>query len=107
MASLFSTLVGEDDKWNQPDPDYTAIDAVLGHAAATNRADAALALVNTAVHTPTVFLFQLTAEPTNIYVGHSPTFFSADLTNATPFDNNVMALIGDDIAHAVGSVTLN
>ena len=102
MASLFSSLAVEAAKWHRHRPPYADIDNAIGHGVGATRADAARALVNTTSHTPTVIVFQLSNDPTNLYVGHNPTFYNADIGSATNYDNHVMVLVGDNIPTAVG-----
>ena len=104
MASLFSSLTVEAAKWHRHRPLYTDIDTAIGHGSGATRADVARALVNTTSHTPTVIVFQLSDDPTNLYIGHNPTFYNADIGSATNYDNHVMVLVGDNIPTAVGWV---
>ena len=104
MAALFSTLTTTVEQWTRPDPDHRTLSNTLGHAAGSNRAAASAGLVNSAVHSPIVIAFQLTADPTNIYIGYNPTVFPGDLHNATPFDGLVHVMVGDDVETAMGMV---
>ena len=80
MAALFSTLATTAGQWSRPDPDYGTLTGTLGHAAASNRAVAAAALVNTAAHSPVVVAFQLTADREKICVGYNPALFPLTYT---------------------------
>ena len=104
MAALFSTLTTTAEQWTRPNPDCGTLSNTLGHAAGSNRAAASAGLVNSAVHSPIVVAFQLTADPANIYIGYNPTVFPGDLHNATPFDGLVHVMVGDDVETAMGMV---
>ena len=104
MAALFSTLATTAEQWTRPDPDHGTLSNTLGHAAGSNRAVTAAGLVSSAVHSPIVVAFQLTVDPTNIYIGYNPTVFPADLHNATPFDGLVHVMVGDNVETAMGMV---
>ena len=104
MAALFSTLATTAEQWTRPDPDCGTLSNALGHTSGNNRAVTAAALVNSAAHSPIVLAFQLSADRDNIYIGYNPTLFPADPHNATPLDNHVHVMIGDDIETAMGMV---
>ena len=104
MAALFSTLATTAEHWTRHIPNHASLTAVLGNASASTRTEAASSLVSNAAHSPTVVAFQLTTDPTNIYIGYHPTAFPADLHNATAYDNGVLLMVGDDIEHAMGMV---
>ena len=45
--------------------------------------------------------FVLTGDVDHIHVGYAPSLFPADLAMATPFDDKVVILVGDDLNLAV------
>ena len=100
MAALYSRIASNAALWSRHEPDYAAQLAVVGPAAASDRATTSTAIVNANAHSPTVVAFMLNADPTKIYIGHSPTRFPADMIEATPFDDHVMVLVGDDLDEA-------
>ena len=104
MASLFSTLATTAGAWTRANPNYPTIAGAMGHTAVHNRSTAGTSLAGVAVHTPTVIAFQLSSDPHRIYIGYHPTHFPGDIHNATPFDNLVMVLVGDNIDTAMGLV---
>ena len=107
MADLFSNLVRDDRLWGNPNADYDALLGVVGGAAASDRAVTKAAIINSAVNTPTGCAFMLDGDLEHIYVGHSPTGYPSDPTDATPFDGLATFLVGDDIRNVTAVVLPN
>ena len=104
---LFSTLFADPTKWATPDPGHALVLASVGGASAASTTAAKRDILNMAVHSPTVLCFILDADPDHIYVGHSPTVHPAALGTASPCDNLMVVLVGDDSDAAVPIVLPN
>ena len=53
-------------------------------------------LVSLATRTPTLIAFVPDNDNDAIYIGHSLTIYPSDPANTLPFDDEVIALVGDD-----------
>ena len=53
-------------------------------------------LVLHATRSPVVLAFISTSDPDRIHFGHSPTLYPPIAGDATPFDNQLVLLVGDD-----------
>ena len=95
-APLFSTLFGDASLWTSPDPAYPDVANLTDGNSTRNRNDVRQTISNLAARSPAVLAFTLDSEPDHIYVGHSPTFYPADLSHAAPFDDQLVVLVGDD-----------
>ena len=89
----YATLLGDAALWANLPPNYLALAGVIGDAA-TNWADTQVAIANITQHTPTILAFVLDNNLDYIYVGHTPTVYPADPTEAMPFDNHMGILVG-------------
>ena len=98
---LFSNYFANDDNFSTPRPDHATLQAVLGEGTAVNSPDVSRAIVNTAARSPITVAVVLQGDEDNIYVGHSPTFYPADLMNATVMDDQVVLLLGDEVSSCV------
>ena len=58
-------------------------------------------VVATAAHSPTVLAFAIAGDSNHIHVGYAPSLFPGDLAVSTPFDDQVVVLVGDDLTLAV------
>ena len=85
--------------WDDHDPDYVAIAAIVGDSN-EDRASTQRAVVNLAKRTPVALAFQLDSDTNSVYVGHSPTIFVADILHASPYDNKTIVMVGDDLSTA-------
>ena len=96
MAAVLAdctTFLGDATLWADPTPNCLALARVVGDTA-TNWADAQVAIANIAQRTPTVLAFVLDNDPDCICVGHTPSVCPADPTEAMPFDNHLVILVG-------------
>ena len=93
----FSDLLVDPDRWDASNPAYDEILAVVGAGAATNSANTARAVVNLSIRSPVAIAFVITGDEDHIHVGHTPTLFPQDITSNTPYDNNVVVLVGDKV----------
>ena len=98
---LYSNIFRDATQWRNPNPDYATTLGVLGGNAATDQNGAARAVVNMAAQAPVVFAMSLEGSGDYIYVGHSATVFPQDVTETTPYDNQVVMLTGNNINAAV------
>ena len=98
----FSTLLGTADLWEDPTPNYVAIDAAVGVASAGNRNAVRQSLLNVAARTPTAIAFLLDSGPGFIYIGHSPALHPAGIGDAAPFDDHLIVMVGDDPSNITG-----
>ena len=104
MASLFSTLATTAGAWARSNPDHGTITAAVGHGAGANRAAAIQAVTASTLHSPIVVAFQISTDPHLIYLGYHPQLFVSDIHNVTPYDNNVMVMVGDNLDTSMGLV---
>ena len=103
MASLFSTLATTAGQWNHPSPNCATLDTTIGHGAATIRTNAAAALAISAAHSPPQWPFSSPPIVSGSTLDTTlSTSFPANLHNATPCDNLVHLMVGDDLNTAVG-----
>ena len=105
MASpLFSTLLGDAAQWDNPDPYYTLLMTKVGHADhadCLNSNSSAVLTVNLAQRSPVAIAFIVEGDDDHVHVGHSPSIYPADPSNASPYDNLVVVLVGDDVNSAI------
>ena len=97
---LYSNIVNNADLWDQHDPDHGVLMGVVGGGAATNQTDTARHIVNTATRSPTMVAFILTGDEDHIHVGYNPTFYPAEVGNATPFDDLAVVFVGNNLVTA-------
>jgi hypothetical protein len=97
IPSLFSDVLGDAGHWDSYQPDHALLLATVGAAVATPGPQVSRAILNTASHSPTVLAFVLAGDAEHIHVGYAPSLYPQDLAVATPFDNQVVVLVGDDI----------
>ena len=97
VLPTFTDLLRQDAHWQDADPDYAALQGVVGHAIATAGAGTALVYHNMATRTPVAVAFVLEGDKDYIQVAHSPMIYPADPTNAVPsLDSLVVVLAGRD-----------
>ena len=97
----FSDLLSDPTQWDVPDPTYADLLTVVGGGATSNSAVTARAVVNLATRSPVAIAFVIEGDEDCVHVGHTPTMFPEDITNTTPFDNQVSVLVGDKVDSAV------
>jgi hypothetical protein len=100
-AHKHSDLLSDVDQWDQPAPACADLMAVLGGGVITNSNDACRAVVNLATRSPVAIAFVIEGDDDHVHVGHSPTLFPQDITQASPFDNSMVVFVGDKTDSAV------
>ena len=97
----FSALYNDASKWTHPTVDYEyytervgAPNPITGNT--MDRPATITMLVNLSTRTPTLIAFVPVNDNDAIYIGHSLTIYPSDLANTLPFDDRVIALVGDD-----------
>ena len=89
-------------QWTVPDPDYAALQAVIGGASTANQTACKDAVIAQSTRSPLVVLFVVEGDEDHIHIGHSASAFPTDLLDpACPFNNNVVVLVGNDLATSV------
>ena len=102
MATLsISEYYDDPANWGAAGPDYLGLLNVIGGGANTSHSDTALAILNTSTRSPVCLAFILADEANTVYIGHSLMKLPGDILNVPPYDNHVVALVGDDLATAV------
>jgi hypothetical protein len=102
VADLFSTLYRDAAKWENPTPDYETLANSFGATATAVTAPVCRdGLVQLSTRSPIVIAFVSEDECDAIYVAHSLTIFSADVTSTTGMDGLVVGLVGDQPASAI------
>ena len=76
----------------------------IDNSAAANRATCATNIMNLADRSPTVMMMVIASDPDNLYMVHSPARYPAWPGSATPFDNLIVAILGDNHASTVAVV---
>ena len=69
-----------------------------------NHTDTALTILNTAACTPVALAFTICGEDDIASISHNLMKFLADVLNATPYDNLIVALVRIDLTTAVSIV---
>ena len=97
----FSALYDDASKWTHPTLDYEYYTERVGAPNPTttytmDRPATVTTLVNLATRTPTLVAFVPANDNDAIYIRHSLTIYPSDPVNTLPFDNEVIALLGDD-----------
>ena len=97
MASV-STLFATGEHWEAPVLDYVGFQAVApwdGSALNTRHYNRAV-LCGASLRSPVVGAFMLPGDA-SIYIGHSPSEYAPDALQASPFDNALVVLVGNDL----------
>ena len=94
--NLASDLYQEPAFWDEHDPDYLAIDAVIGGGVGATRDVVRRHLTNLDARSPVALAVTLAGDNDHIYVVHSLSVYPASVTDATPFDNCLIGLCGND-----------
>ena len=97
----FSDLVADAGLWDAHRPDYAVLLNAVGGASAADRAACQRSLVNISQRTPAVVAFVIQGDDDAIHVGFGLSLFPADPAHATPFDDHMTLLNGDDINNSV------
>ena len=97
----FSALYDDASKWTHPTLDYKYYTERVGALNPTtgnmmDRPTTVTTLVNLATRTPMLIAFVPANNNDAIYIGHSLTIYPSDPANTLPFDNQVIALLGND-----------
>ena len=96
------TYLGDNDRWDDPDPDYLALLANhVGGAAATTAAACSRSILNVAQRSPVALAILISGDINAIHVVHSPTRFPGDPLAPTPYDDKVVVLCGNDLQASV------
>ena len=96
------TYLGDNDRWDDPDPDYQALLANhVGGAAATTSAACSRSILNIAQHSPVALAILISGDTDAVHVVHSPTRFPGDPLAPTPYDDKVVVLCGNDLQASV------
>ncbi len=99
-AATASALYADAALWANHDYDYAATQTYIAPGSGNNAGACARALVNLAQNSPLTFAVQLAGDVDNIYVVHSLTSFPSVVGHATPFDDQLVVLLGNDYATA-------
>ncbi len=100
---LASDLYAAAAEWQQFNPDYAAIAAVL-EPAGVNRAVYRTHLIDLAVRTPTVICVIIAGQPECIWALHTLRAYPKDMTDVSNYDNGLVTavtLCGNDIETAL------
>ena len=101
-TTLVGTFLGDNDRWDEPDPDYLALLANhVGGAAVTAHGACSLAILNVAQRSPVVLAILINGNTDAVHVVHSSSRFPGDPLNPTPYDNQVVVLCGNDLQASV------
>jgi hypothetical protein len=95
--ALVSTLFAAPQHWETHVLDYVGFQAAApwdGTGGATRHANRAV-LCGASLRSPIVVAFVLPGD-TAIYIGHSPSEYTPDPLQASPFDNSLVVLVGND-----------
>jgi hypothetical protein len=96
--ALVSTLFAAPEHWEAPVLDYVGFQAAApwdgtgGHTRHVNRA----VLCGASLRSPIVVAFVLPGDEA-IYIGHSPSEYTPDPLQASPLDNSLVVLVGNDL----------
>ena len=82
VLPTFTDLLRQDPHWQDADPDYAALQGVVGHASAATGAGTAIVYHNMATRTPVAVAFVVEGDEDYVQVAHSPMIYPADPTNA-------------------------
>ena len=97
MASV-SNLFAAAEHWESPVLDYVGFQGVApwdGAAGNTRHVNRAI-LCGASLRSPVVGAFMLPGDA-SIYIGHSPSEYAPDALQASPFDNALVVLVGNDL----------
>ena len=97
----FSDLVANAGLWEVHRPDYAALLAAVGGAAATDRAACQRSLCNIAQRSPAVLAFVIQGDEDAVHVGIGMSTFPGDPALVTPYDDHMTLLNGNDINNSV------
>ena len=97
---LYSDYLRDPAHWDAANPDYTAVNNILGHGA-TAQPVAMLGLINVSLRSPLAVAFVIEGDEDYIHIGHSPSLYPAEPGSVTPFDNHVVVLVGDAASSSV------
>jgi hypothetical protein len=104
MATATTTLIfalyADNTKWIEAAPAYDSILNVVGPDTNSNAATVKTAILNMAQRSPITVAFILEGDPNHIQAGHTLCAFSNDPLRASPYDDHVIAFVGDDLASA-------
>ena len=97
-STLFSTLVADATKWDDPNFDYATVAATMDGTTGDTHAQVSLRMTNLCLRSPTCFAFILLGDEDHIHIGHSLTRFpSQPGADATPYDDRCTLLVGNDL----------
>jgi hypothetical protein len=99
-TTLISALYADGTKWIEAAPAYDSILNVVGPDTNSNAATVKTTILNMAQRSPITVAFILEGDPEHIQVGHTLCAFSNDPLCASPYDDHVIAFVGDDLASA-------
>ena len=99
-TTSMSGLYADNTKWLAPSPPWDQVLDLVGGDAVTNAPDAKKAVLNLAARSPTVIAFVLAEDPSLIHIGHSLSVFNNDPLTANPYDDTIIAFVGNDLASA-------
>ena len=100
MADLFSDIASEPSHWATPAPNQTTVLTLVGGASTSNALACKKSVRGMGQHSPVVLALSLKSDPEQVYIAHSPTLVPADPMETTPYDDNVLVLVGDNLASA-------
>ena len=96
-----SDLVANAGLWEAHRPDYATLLGAVGGAAATDHAACQRSLCNIAQRTPSVLAFVIQGDDDAVHVGIGMSVFPGDPAHATPYDDHMTLLNGNDINNSV------
>ena len=96
-APLVDALFADPAHWVEHAPDYTTLLATHGPTSGQDTAQCKRHIANLHHRTPTCVAFIVNGDMNQIYVGHSPTIYPGDPAAATPFDDCLVVLVGNDV----------
>ena len=100
-SSNFSDVASQARFWGTHQPDHATLLGLMGGAATHNQDACKASILGTGTHSPIVMALSLDSDPAHVYMCHSPTIVAPDPMQATPYDNKVLALIGNNLQTAI------
>jgi hypothetical protein len=99
-TTLTSALYTDNTKWVEAtwSPAYDDILNVVGPTTKANASSCKAAILNLAQRSPITVAFILEGDPDHVQVGHTLTAFSNDPLRASPYNNHVIAFVGDNLS---------